>query len=69
LVLLGQHGICTQWHEQLSFHHSFEGNITWLVSEKGSNSTGVPIPANAQPFTNVVIAISVNSLMPDLPSS
>jgi len=30
-------------------YHPFEGN-TMLVSEKGSSSTGVPIPANAEPF-------------------
>jgi len=24
--------------------------VTWLVSEKGSSSTGVPKPANAKPF-------------------
>ena len=33
--------------------HPFEGNVTQLVSEKGSNSIGVPIPVNAKPFTNV----------------
>ena len=29
-------------------YHPFEGNATWLVSEKGSSSTGVPKPANAK---------------------
>jgi len=33
-----------------SVHHPFEGNITQLVSEKGSRSTGVPKPAHAKPF-------------------
>jgi len=31
-------------------YHPFEGNVTQLVSEKGSSSTGVPKPANAKPF-------------------
>ena len=33
-----------------SLYHPFEGNVTYLVSEKGSSSTGVPKPANAKPF-------------------
>ena len=31
-------------------YHPFEGNVTWLVSEKGSSSTGMPKPAHAKPF-------------------
>jgi len=30
--------------------HPFEGNVTELVSEKGSSSTGVSKPAHAKPF-------------------